>query len=210
MKGSSQSGIPACWKHRKRRYEKKTLNLMKEINVFQTPKGCTIGPLWVKSLEFQFSKMKIKIKEKYNLTGSQYSAIIKVALIDGAPGHSDAITKGRTDVRKFWSEKKLKKWKEVFLPANSSEKTQFGDLGVNKEIQKFSKQASEDYITQDPLPLTPLKHLQLPGQQLRLKWYTNWFSKLSLETCKLAWMRTAIPFEKGIAMKRLWRSEKNS
>ncbi len=205
MRGKEYA-IPHAWKFRKRNYSSEVNKVLKEFYLLQTPKSVMKGPLWVKFIPFFHENLRGIIKKRENITDAQYNSIPKYNMTDGAPGHNDK--KGLTNVKELWSEYKTFGWKEHRLPPNSSEKSQWGDLGPNKLIEKECRVKSAEWVVKNPR--TEKNHLQLPGKIVRLEWYSHYYTELKkdLEVIKTGWLRTGVCTDKnGKRCKFLWREK---
>ena len=194
MRDGKQGSIPNAWKKRDKTFGRNKKNITREMFVLQSKKGVMKSVLYPKYLEFHLKLLRDSVMFEYDISVEQYNMIPKYYCNDGAPGHNDLV-EGPFTLKEFWKKRKEKEnlleWR---LPANSTDYTQSGDLGINREIEKIYKPMSREWIKRKPM--TPKGHLQMPGKKVLLTWYCDlWgiLKKLSDDVVKTSWTRTGIP-----------------
>ena len=160
-----------------------------------SPKGVMKSCFYDRFLKLHLRKAKLGALKALAVNGmplteENWKSIPKFSIDDNAPGHSDKA--GCDDLKKFWLDIKEKDgWENQRIPKNSSDRTQPGDLGVNKELQSLYGVWSSKFVDEEGL--TSAGNLKLPGQELLLKWYIRIWKELSNTVIKSSWDCSAIP-----------------
>ena len=203
MKGGKAAfSVPRIWENRNQSNSLFSEAEKKRFGGFYTcmsPKGVMKGLYYEKFLNFHMKRTKKNVFKALEAKGQplndeDWKQIPKFSIDDSAPGHSDEA--GCEELKKFWLQiKETYGWENKRIPKNSSDRTQPGDLGVNRELQRLYSILSSKFIEADLL--TPSGNIKLPGQETLLKWYMEIWKDLKKDVIRSSWHCSAIPKNAG-------------